>query len=72
MAIVLAPFALLAWWSFLVATAHGAGFMLLPIALVFRWLGLGFLRRACFDLDLVWGVSLFLTGAVSVVLAAGR
>ncbi|MEO7336558.1 MAG: hypothetical protein ABIV63_08255 [Caldimonas sp.] len=113
----------LAWWSFVMATAHGAALMLLPLALglcatgpggasadaghvaidvlarsnavtaigvtllhtgsmlvsgvaiawlVYRVLGLGFLRRAWLNLDTVWGASLVLSGAVSVALALWR
>lgn len=105
-------------WSFLVATAHGAGLMLLPITiglcqapgaasfdgrapadwigadvttalvvalvhtlamvgagvgiawLVYRHLGLQFLRRSWFDLDVVWALSLMLAGAAAVAVAA--
>jgi hypothetical protein len=103
----------LALWSFLVAMAHGAGLMLVPIYLgicqtvetdtghaaaadlmagnagvavgvavvhtlamtlsggglafgVYRWLGLRFLSRSWFNLDLVWALSLILVGAVSL------
>jgi hypothetical protein len=117
----------LAWWSFLMATAHGAGLMLVPFMLglcataptaadagpaamsdaghasvmnylaqsnlatavavaavhtltmmlagiamawaVYRYLGLQFLRRAWFNLDLVWGASLVIAGAAGVGLA---
>lgn len=111
----------LAWWSFLMATAHGAGLMLLPFMLrlcvvepaaggiagahatvdtalaqsslgtallvavvhtlammlaglamawaVYRWLGLQFLRRAWFNLDLAWAASLVLAGAAGVAMA---
>ena len=103
----------LAWWSFLMATAHGAGLMLAPFMLglcaapghdalaaglaratmgmallvavvhtvaallagiaiawiVYRYLGLGFLRRAWLNLDAVWGVSLVLAGAAGIGLA---
>lgn len=106
----------LAWWSFLMATAHGAGLMLLPVMLglcatpqdgwhgglmaalarsslatavavavahtlvmllaglamawaVYRYLGLRFLRRAWFNLDLVWAGSLVAAGAAGVVTA---
>ena len=94
----------LAWWSFLMATAHGAGLMLVPITLslcaqpafdlagrnaatavtvalvhttamvlsgvtmawiVYRHLGLRFLRQGWFNLDAVWAVSLIATGAVA-------
>lgn len=108
----------LAWWSFLMATAHGAGLMLVPFMLglcaapatdaphhaavmtllarsnvgtallvatvhalasllagigmawvVYRYLGLRFVRRAWLNLDAVWGASLVLAGATGVVLA---
>jgi hypothetical protein len=108
----------LAWWSFLMATAHGAGLMLVPFMLglcatpaadgtghaaamnflvranldtallvgavhtlasllagivmawlVYRYLGLRFLRRAWLNLDAVWGASLVLAGATGVWLA---
>lgn len=108
----------LAWWSFLMATAHGAGLMLLPVTLrlcvaapadgglagahqalmnsmarldvgialavavvhtfammaaglgmawaVYRYLGLQFLRRSWFNLDLVWAASLVAAGAAGI------
>ncbi|HWP13184.1 MAG TPA: hypothetical protein VNN06_15285 [Ramlibacter sp.] len=118
----------LAWWSFLMATAHGAGLMLVPFMLglcvtappaadpvgadamrdmghaavmnymaqsnvatavavaavhtlamvlaglgmawaVYRYLGLQFLRRAWFNLDVVWGASLAIAGAAGVGMA---
>ena len=110
----------LAWWSFVMATAHGAGLMLVPVALglcataqtdpsgvsghaaletllrsglvtaigvtlvhtlamlvsgvaiawvVYRWLGLQFLRRAWFNLDFLWGASLVAAGGVSSAMA---
>jgi hypothetical protein len=112
----------LAWWSFLMATAHGAGLMLAPFMLglcvatgpasnaadvghaavmnytaqstlgiaalvaavhtlagfvaamgmawlVYRHLGLRFLRQAWLNLDLVWGASLVLAGAAGIALA---
>ena len=115
----------LAWWSFLMATAHGAGLMLVPFMLglcaapapganagapaeeighaavmgilaranlgtallvaavhalvsilagislawvVYRYLGLRFLRLAWLDLDVVWGASLVLAGAAGIAL----
>ena len=108
----------LALWSLLVATAHGAGLMLVPIYLgicstvetdaghaaaevlmrgnvgialvvalvhtgamvlsggaiavgVHRWLGLKFLSRSWFNLDLVWALSLVLVGAVSLLAVMG-
>jgi hypothetical protein len=95
-------------WSFLTATAHGAGFMLLPVLLgmsgkpsghpmdtpplsgawegtlavgthtfgyllvtgliawvVYRKIGLAILRRAWFNVDRVWAVSLILTACLT-------
>jgi hypothetical protein len=107
----------LALWSFAVATAHGAGLMLLPIYLglctareqdvgheaaaalmrgslataigvslvhaaamilsggivalaVYGWLGLQFISKSWFNLDVVWALSLILVGAVGVTSAA--
>lgn len=99
----------LALWSFLMATAHGAGLMILPalmplclagsplsgigadrsaaIALagvtvhtvamlavtglvslcVYRWVGLGILRSAWINVDLLWTLVLFGTGIVLVL-----
>ncbi len=104
----------LALWSFLVALAHGAGLMLVPIYLgicrtvetdaghaaasdlmtgsfgialavalahtvammvsgggiaigVYRWVGLKFLSKGWFNLDLVWAMSLVVVGVVSLV-----
>lgn len=104
----------LALWSFLAATAHGAGLMLVPIYLgicrtvetdaghaaaadlmvgsagvavlvalahtgamtvsggvlavaVHRWLGLRFLSRGWFNLDLLWALSLVLVGTISLL-----
>ena len=105
----------LALWSFLVAMAHGAGLMLVPIYLgicqtigtneghaaadtliagnlriaaivalvhtlamtlsgaaialgVYHWLGLKFLSKSWFNLDVVWALSLILVGIVSLLL----
>jgi hypothetical protein len=106
----------LALWSFLMASAHGAGLMVLPFALdfsvpvaaasgghvshlptpgantttagavalaihtgsyfavmaavawiVYRKVGLAFLRTAWFDMDRVWACSLLITGSVVLV-----
>lgn len=38
---------------------------------VYRYLGLRMLRRAWFDLDLVWALSLVVSGAVAVAMAIG-
>jgi hypothetical protein len=106
----------LALWSFAVATAHGAGLMLLPIYLgicslgqqaghqeaaalmpgnlgaaiavsmvhatamivsggivafaVHEWLGLRFISKSWFKLEVVWALSLILVGAIGVTSAA--
>lgn len=101
-------------WSFLVAMAHGAGLMLVPIYLgicatietntghaaadrlisgnisvaisvavlhtfamtaaggmlavgVYRWLGLQFLSKSWFNLDLIWALSLIAVGVLSLL-----
>jgi hypothetical protein len=98
----------LAWWSFVMASAHGAGLMLAPVLLgmpvadqyqdlraltgtafaaagihvaamlavmalvsvvVYEKVGLGFLRRSWFNLDLAWSGALLLSGAVTLVTA---
>jgi hypothetical protein len=100
-------------WSFLMATAHGAGLMVVPVfvgmsmadegghahhmaataagagtallatgfhamgylavtafiaLLVFEILGVGILRRAWINLDLIWAAALMATGALTMVL----
>jgi hypothetical protein len=100
-------------WSFLMATAHGAGLMVVPVylamsmsaegehahhlhaagtstgaafvatglhavgylvvtalvaVLVFEKLGVGFLRRAWINLDLIWSAALVATGALTLLL----
>ncbi|MBS9718057.1 hypothetical protein J4E70_13980 [Pseudohalocynthiibacter aestuariivivens] len=106
----------LALWSFLAATAHGAGLMLAPIYLgicavdeldaghraaselmsaniaqavlvsvthtlamtvtgglaavvVYFWLGLKFVSRSWFNLDVVWALSLILVGSIGILTA---
>ena len=104
----------LALWSFAIATAHGAGLMLVPIylgicgtldsghqaaraliggnlsaavavslvhtaamiftgglvaLLVHAWLGLKFLSRSWFNLDVVWASSLALVGGIALTFA---
>ncbi|MCG2592320.1 hypothetical protein LZ009_05945 [Ramlibacter sp. XY19] len=107
----------LAWWSFLAATAHGAGMMLVPFMLklceetqeqgahgalmaalarsslvmalavaavhtlammtaglamawlVYRYLGLRFLRSAWFNLDAAWALSMVAAGLAGVATA---
>ena len=103
-------------WSFLVAIAHGAALMLVPIYLglcaieeldsghraaydlmganarlallvalahtmammvagggmayaVYRWLGMGFISKAWFDLEVIWGLSLILAGGIGLATA---
>lgn len=102
----------LALWSFLVALAHGAAMMLVPIYLglcaaetldaghraaetlmrnagiglvvatahtiammasggalawgVYRWLGLGAIRRSWLDLERIWGLSLVVVGTLGI------
>jgi hypothetical protein len=36
---------------------------------VYRWLGLRFLSRSWFDLDVIWALSLMLVGAIGVTFA---
>ena len=101
-------------WSFLMATAHGAGLMVVPVflgmamagdgthmhhapagagtnaasallatglhavsyltvtafiaVLVFEKVGVGILRRAWFNLDLIWAIALFMTGVVTLMI----
>jgi hypothetical protein len=102
----------LTWWSFLMASAHGAGLMVLPLffsmttpaegsgchkfmssthatlggaatlvhgmgylgaTAVAAWVvvdrfGLGLLRKAWINLDLIWAVALMITGSLTLVL----
>jgi hypothetical protein len=95
-------------WSFLMATAHGAGLMLLPVLfslpagghpqhmhagaalpqpwliavavhtlaylataaaialVVYRYVGLAFLRRAWLNMDVLWGMALVIAGVVTL------
>jgi hypothetical protein len=98
-------------WSFLMATAHGAGVMVVPVfmgmsmaaagehahhmpaagasaaflatglhaigylavtailsVLVFDWLGVGILRRAWINLDVIWSGALVATGILTIML----
>jgi hypothetical protein len=99
----------LGFWSLLMATAHGAGLMLLPVALplclsgspgaelmtsgslviglavigvhtgamlvviaiialvVYEWVGLAFLRRGWFNVNLLWSVALAASGAYMLI-----
>jgi hypothetical protein len=38
-----------------------------PVA-VYGWVGVGFLRRGCINLDLVWVVALLVCGAILLVI----
>ena len=97
-------------WSFMVAIAHGAGLLLVPVFLGmnpagahashlhmanaamsvaaihtlamlagcgamawigYRYLGLQFLKKSWFNLDLVWAMSLILAGAAGILTALG-
>ena len=56
----------------LVAVVHTSAMMLSGGALavgVYKWLGLRFLSRSWFNLDLVWALSLILVGTISLVFA---
>jgi hypothetical protein len=59
--------------ALVVAAAHSLATLLAGICmamLVYRYLGLRFLRRAWFNLDRLWGASLVLAGAAGMTLAA--
>jgi len=102
----------LTWWSFLMASAHGAGLMVLPFFLtltiaaqapachgtaastqaglgaaatlahglgylaataaaawvVVQYLGLGLLRKAWINLDIIWAGALVITGSLTLIL----
>ena len=49
--------------------AHGAGYLVVTAAaawLVFRKLGVGILRKAWFNIDLMWAIALIITGILTV------
>jgi hypothetical protein len=58
-----------AWTGVLASLAHGAGYLaataLIAVA-VFEKFGLGLLRRAWINLDLIWAGALLLTGALAL------
>ena len=100
----------LALWSFLMASAHGAGLMLIPVVMplclanspagelaatgslpiaaaalalhtavmlatigvisfsVYRWIGVGFLRRGWINLDILWTAALLVCGVALLVI----
>jgi hypothetical protein len=48
---------------------HGAGYLVvtaLAAVIVFEKFGLGLLRRAWFNLDLLWAIALVLTGVLTL------
>ena len=58
--------------AFVVATAHTAAMTLAGGALaigMYYWLGLKFLSRAWFNLDILWALSLILVGAIGIYTA---
>ncbi|MCE8006673.1 hypothetical protein [Aestuariivita sp.] len=60
--------------AFVVAFAHTAAMMLAGGALalgMYLWLGLKFLSRSWFNLDVVWALSLVLVGVVAVISGHG-
>lgn len=55
-----------------VALLHSLAMMTAGGALafgVYRWLGLKFLSKSWFNLDLVWAASLILVGVIALVMA---
>src|SRR5436309_1259866 len=51
--------------------AHGAGYLLVTAAtawLVFEKVGVGILRKAWFNLDLVWAAALIATGVLTALI----
>jgi len=55
----------------LATLVHGAGYLLVTAAiavLVFEKLGLGLLRKAWLNLDLIWAVVLIATGALILLI----
>jgi hypothetical protein len=61
----------LEWSGLLAAIVHSAGYLLATgaiAAVVYERVGLGFLRRAWVNLDLVWAVALVVTGIATVTL----
>jgi hypothetical protein len=61
----------LEWSGVVAAIMHSAGYLLATgaiAAVVYERLGLGFLRSAWVNLDLVWAVALVVTGIATVTL----
>ena len=55
----------------LATLAHGAGYLLITAAaawIVYEKLGIGMLRKAWLNLDLVWAAALIVTGGLSLVI----
>ena len=62
---------MLAGAALLATGLHGAGYLIvtaLVALLVFEKVGVGLLRRAWFNLDLVWASALVATGALTLAL----
>jgi hypothetical protein len=58
--------------ALVVATVHTAAMIAMGGAIaycVYRWLGLGFLKRGWFDLDVVWAASLVGVGGLALAMA---
>ena len=50
--------------------AHGAGYLVVTAAVawvVFRKIGVGILRQAWFNIDLMWAIALIVTGILTVI-----
>jgi hypothetical protein len=62
------------WSGLLAALTHSAGYLLMTGAiavLVYERIGLGFLRRGWINLDLVWAITLVITGLASIAIGSG-
>jgi hypothetical protein len=60
-----------AWTAVLATVLHAAGYLAVTAAvamLVFEKLGVGVLRRAWFNLDLIWAAALIATGVLTITL----
>jgi len=69
MVIALGIYLLIIGIAFTVATAHTAAMMLaggILAAIMYYWLGLKFLSRSWFNLDVVWALSLVVVGVIAI------
>ena len=60
-----------AWMGITTTLVHGAGYLIVTAAaawVVYTKLGVGLLRKAWFNLDLIWAVALIATGVLTVVM----